>query len=130
MKVVLKKMWTIPILASSNIQIKLIFSLELWTIFWKHLPFFQTVTSMSQLDLAKPAYAFHSKDDTAGETDINFDIEKAGLFIPSIILNYQFYTQLKTQLDKEPMRQFCTSTSITTHSISTGDKSTVFRSIC
>ena len=83
-----------------------------------------------QLDLAKPAYAFHSKDDTAGETDINFDIEKARLFIPSITLNDQLYTQLKTRLDKEPMRQFYTSTSITTHSISTGDKSTVFSSIC
>ena len=81
-----------------------------------------------QLDLSKPEYVFQSLDDK--NTDINYSIERARLFVPFMKHNDSLYTQLKNRLDKEPMRQFYTSTQITTHSISTGDKSTVFSSLC
>ena len=81
-----------------------------------------------QLDLSKPEYVFHSDEDATD--DINFVIQRARLFLPHLVLSDSLYTQLKNRLAKEPIRQFFTSTQITTHSISTGDKSTVFSNIC
>lgn len=81
-----------------------------------------------QLDLSKPEYVFQSDSETTN--DINYSIEKARLFIPHMQLNDSLYTQLKNRLKDEPMRQFFTSTMMTTHSISTGDKSTVFSNVC
>ena len=83
-----------------------------------------------QLDLSKSGYAFHSKDQTPASCDIAVDIERARLFVPQMTLNDQLYTQLKNRLSKEPMRQFYTSTMVNTHTISTGDKTSVFSSIC
>ena len=79
-----------------------------------------------ELDLNKPKWVFQSKDDTADNCDINFEFDKARLYVPSTKLNDQLYLQLENRLKKEPLRQFFTSTHLNTHGISTGDKTATF----
>ena len=92
-------------------------------------PLLPGVTVTVELDLNKPSWVFQSADDTLENTNINFDLERARLYVPQTRLNDKLYVQLEQRLQKEALRQFFTTTMINTHSISAGNKTATIDSI-
>ena len=92
-------------------------------------PLLPGVTITVELDLNRPSWVFQSADDTAKNTNINFDLERARLYVPQTKLNDKLYLQLTERLNKQAMRQFFTTTMINTHSISGNNKTATVDSI-
>ena len=92
-------------------------------------PLLPGVTVTIELDLNKPSFVFQSIDSTDAQTNINFDLDRARLFVEQTKLNDKLYLQLEERLRKESMRQFFTTTMINTHSISSLSKTAIIDSI-
>ena len=92
-------------------------------------PLLPGVTVTIELDLNKPSFVFQSIDSTDAQTNINFDLDRARLFVKQTKLNDKLYLQLEERLRKESMRQFFTTTMINTHSISSLGKTAIIDSI-
>lgn len=80
-----------------------------------------------QIDLSSPEYVFQCKD--TANSDINYDFEQCKLFIRETKLNDKLFLRIEERLAKESIRQYFSSTEITTHSISKGDKIATFDNI-
>ena len=80
-----------------------------------------------ELTLNNPEYCFQSATDA--HSDINFDFEKARLFVRNTKLNEKLFLQIESRLKNEAIRQFFTSTHINTFSIPSGCKKEDFDSV-
>ena len=80
-----------------------------------------------ELTLNSPEVCFTSKTDA--DNDINFDFEKARLFVRNTKLNEKLFLQIESKLKNEAIRQYFTSTHINTYSIPSGCKKEEFDSI-
>ena len=69
---------------------------------------------------------FQSADDTPENTNISLDVERARLYVASTKLNDKLYLQLEERLQQQALRQFFTSTQMSTHAISTGNTTVNF----
>ena len=69
-------------------------------------PLLPGVTVTIELDLNKTSFVFQSIDSTDAQTNINFDLDRARLFVEQTKLNDKLYLQLEERLRKESMRQF------------------------
>lgn len=81
-----------------------------------------------ELQLAKPEYCFQGDKEDA-PYDINYAFERVKLFVPEYKLNDQLFLAIQNKLSNQAIRQYFTSTDISTYSIPTGTRSHILDTV-
>ena len=91
--------------------------------------FLPNVDVVIDLELAKSDYVFMSKDKTAANCDINFQIEDFRLLVPCLTLNEKLFLDIETRLSKTPIRQIFNKTEVCIQSVPEGGQTAILDSL-